>query len=764
MSPQRRGPRHLAKAALGAILLSSSPQASAEPTDKGKKVFAHYMVGDSTTEHRHQDILDAKAIGIDGFSLNIGKPDRDFVRSSLNELFDFASSQGGFGLHISMDLWAAGDNTSYPYDTKGVPDYKSLCVDFFGNSAYERGSNGFPIVTTFSSGGTNNATWDDWRNQFAQEVFLIPNLDGIPGYWEFHPGFWEHWGPVVDGLFSWESAWPERNGKGGAFAGDIEPDVPLMDGLKEKNKKYMIPLSPLQYKDAYKTNIYRAGHLNLPTRMQSILEHRDEIQYVNILTWNDGPESHYVGNLWDEQNSDPEPAHYMHMSHKAWQPLLGSFITAFKGDGVMRPFNADSSGITGAYWYKTILSETTCPEDADGVGIEEQYLVKPESFENAQDLSDYAIILPEGASGWSLKVNSGGTTDVITGLKAGLNYGHAQLEAGAQSLQLLDASGNVVATASGGRCVYGGDTCPDCTYNVNPTVIEFKAGSGGAVFSNCNEKCGLKSPDSGDGDGEDDGVGGDPVYLGPGIYLGSTAQCNAPCTLVLPPKTLDSATTISIPPYTTSLEIAAGTTTTIVVTVPALTTKTIEYYNVQIPSSQGASSFNAAISVSVPPITTVLTAGGVTQTRTLQLPPWPSITKWASGGYDGSSGGGSGTTTTSDGAITTPDLVTIPSVSKTPYTQDDNTPTGTWPDEFEIIPVETDVSEDGEDDDGSGPKSKTTCKLWFFFVRIILENARLRLADTFLDLHQLGRHQDWRLGMEPARRHLGTVSSLPGLG
>lgn len=46
-----------------------------------------------------------------------------------------------------------------------------------------------------------------------------------------------------------------------------------------------IGLSALQYKDAYKTNIYRAGHLNLPKRMENILAHRDDIQYVNVVTW-----------------------------------------------------------------------------------------------------------------------------------------------------------------------------------------------------------------------------------------------------------------------------------------------------------------------------------------------------------------------------------------------------------------------------------------------------------------------------------------------
>ncbi|EEU34917.1 uncharacterized protein NECHADRAFT_79819 [Fusarium vanettenii 77-13-4] len=485
MPSQRRGLGHLTKTLLGALLLT--PEGTlASPSSTGKKVFAHYMVGDSTAQHRQQDIKDAKAIGLDGFSLNIAKPDRAFVRETMNDMFDFAAGQG-FGLHISMDLWAAGT----PPDRKSIPDYKSLFVDFFGHAAYERGANGFPMVTTFSSGGSNNMTWVDWRNQFAQQVFVLPNLDAIPGYWEFHPGFWEHWGQVVDGLFSWESAWPLREGKGGAFPGDIGPDKPLMAGMKKYNKKYMIGLSPLQYKDAYDTNIYRAGDLNLPTRMQNILANRDDIYYVNVLTWNDGPESHYVGSIWPEQNTDPEPAHYMKLPHKGWQRVLGSFIAAFKGDGVMRPFGSDT--VTGAFWYKSILSDTKCSATPKDVGIEQQYLNKPESYETATDKGAYAVVLPQGASGWSMRVHSGGKTDTITGLKGGLNSGNTQLNAGAQSVEILNLAGQVVAVAGGGRCVYGGDACPDCTYNINPNVVEFTSGSNLPASSKCDEKCTAKA-------------------------------------------------------------------------------------------------------------------------------------------------------------------------------------------------------------------------------------------------------------------------------
>lgn len=63
--------------------------------------------------------------------------------------------------------------------------------------------------------------------------------------------------------------------------------------------------------------------------------------------------------------------------------------------------------------------------------------------------------------------------------------------------------------------------------------------------------------------------------------------------------------------------------------------------------------------------------------------------------------------------ITNPAPITWPTPVKPFYTPGPVV-TQPWPDEWEIIPVPEDVPEEGEDDDDG--KSKSTCKLWFFFV------------------------------------------------
>ncbi|KAI9166458.1 Glucan 1,3-beta-glucosidase [Paramyrothecium foliicola] len=214
--------------------------------------------------------------------------------------------------------------------------------------------------------------------------------------------------------------------------------------------------------------------------------------------------------------------------------------------------------------------------------------------------------------------------------------------------------------------------------------------------------------------------GGEVVFLDPAVYSGTPAQCNAPCQFVLPARPLRSMTTISIPPYTTSLELAPGTTTTITVDVPEIVTESLEYYNVNITSGQnGGHRITPTVSLSIWPITTAITLpGGEVQVRTLQLPPWPAITGIPPPGPEPSNSNPAETDImTSLPPPVLPPRVTFTTTSKpefTPPGDNDETPSATWPESFEIQPVETEVAENGEDDDGDGPRFKASCKLWFF--------------------------------------------------
>jgi hypothetical protein len=48
----------------------------------------------------------------------------------------------------------------------------------------------------------------------------------------------DYWGPVTDGIASWESAWPMRAGLGGAYPGDVSIDIPVLNGARARGKTY----------------------------------------------------------------------------------------------------------------------------------------------------------------------------------------------------------------------------------------------------------------------------------------------------------------------------------------------------------------------------------------------------------------------------------------------------------------------------------------------------------------------------------------------
>ncbi|GAW26432.1 putative exo-beta- -glucanase [Rosellinia necatrix] len=208
------------------------------------------------------------------------------------------------------------------------------------------------------------------------------------------------------------------------------------------------------------------------------------------------------------------------------------------------------------------------------------------------------------------------------------------------------------------------------------------------------------------------------VYLDPTVYSGVPAQCTPPCRLVFPPSSLPEPTTISIPKYTTSLQLEPGTTTTITVTVSQITVTTMSYSNVVVSSSQSSKTITPYDSVDIPDVTT--TIGD--QTRTLHLPPWPRITlgppdQWTLTGNSTTNPGWTFPT-----APASPTPVSIPPITKPDYTgpePDPNAPTR-WPTDLDPTPVPTPVPDEGEDDDDDPDDNhwKSSCKLWFFFICI----------------------------------------------
>jgi len=67
----------------------------------------------------------------------------------------------------------------------------------------------------------------------------------------------------------------------------------------------------------------------MPQRMAQVLQLQPD--FVEVLTWNDAGECHYVGNFWQEQIAGTTEGDYSDgFDHKGWLHVLTPFIKAFK--------------------------------------------------------------------------------------------------------------------------------------------------------------------------------------------------------------------------------------------------------------------------------------------------------------------------------------------------------------------------------------------------------------------------------------------------
>lgn len=166
--------------------------------------------------------------------------------------------------------------------------------------------------------------------------------------------------------------------------------------------------------------------------------------FVEVITWNDAGESHYVGNFWPEQIAGTSEGDYADgYDHTGWQQVITPFITAYKNGATdVGQITTQSGSPEGAIWYRTLLTSASCASTIT-------------NYEQAEDAINFAVILPSSDTAYTIEVYS---NDALIGSFSGvegLNYESVPgLQAGSgQSIRVLDGSGNVVKTANGTKDV-----------------------------------------------------------------------------------------------------------------------------------------------------------------------------------------------------------------------------------------------------------------------------------------------------------------------
>jgi len=172
------------------------------------------------------------------------------------------------------------------------------------------------------------------------------------------------------------NAWPQNT------QGDIivptTDDVTYLEGAHAAGKTFLMGVSPLQFKHLDSgDNYYRRGEQNLEYRFDQVLSLQPD--FIELITWNDAGESHYMGNSWPEPIAGSViPGYTDGYDHTGYWQILGAFIQAYKAGvtttGSMYPVNGKKA--QGTFWHHTLLVGGDC--SADGLG-------KPQGISAAED-------------------------------------------------------------------------------------------------------------------------------------------------------------------------------------------------------------------------------------------------------------------------------------------------------------------------------------------------------------------------------------------
>ena len=114
-----------------------------------------------------------------------------------------------------------------------------MLQEYLGNPAYYRyGPNNYPFLSTYSSGGHTASDISSFLSFYANELYFVPDFDETAGYYTDPTAWYNYWGDYVNGVFSWETAWPA--GSTTASSVSTDSDVAVMSMIHDNSKTYMI--------------------------------------------------------------------------------------------------------------------------------------------------------------------------------------------------------------------------------------------------------------------------------------------------------------------------------------------------------------------------------------------------------------------------------------------------------------------------------------------------------------------------------------------
>ncbi|KUI69336.1 hypothetical protein VM1G_05453 [Cytospora mali] len=560
---------HLFRSLLAALWLVAVPSgilcipspggltAISERQSTDRYVFAHFMIGivsDRTSSTAYDaDFQRAKALGIDAFALNIGT---DFYTDTQLGYAYASAAANDMKVFISFDFnwWSTSQGTAVG---QKIAHYASLDAQLKVDNKV--------FASSFAGDGV--------------DVSAIRTAAGVDLYWapNFHPSYGTNFS-TIDGALNW-MAWP-NNGNNKA------PTAGANVTVEEGDAEYIAALAVSPWfsthfgpEVSYSKNWVFPGDLLWYDRWNEILSLGP--RFVEIVTWNDYGESHYIGPLDSPHYDDGNSKWTNDMPHDGWMDIAKPFISAFK-DGVS---SANSYVTTDelVYWYRPTLKSIDCDAtDTTMVtannGSGNYFEGRPNGYES---LSDSVFVVSLLTSAGIITVESGSTIQEFYAPQ-GISAYEVPMNVGKQQF-FLSRNGQTTMSAVSLKNI--SDVCPCGIYNFNAYV--------GTV------------PESAPDQLQPDGLNS----LTAGLHVTTCLATPSLGTVAITPASTPAITVSSgaTSPVTTTTSPTTTTTTTTTTTVPKTTSTT---------TSTTITSITTTITTTISTTTSTTTSTTVSTTST----------------------------------------------------------------------------------------------------------------------------------------------------
>jgi len=365
-----------------------------------KLVFAHFIAG-LTINYTRQDwvnqIQQAASHGIDAFAVNVGTPAQWQV-DQVATAYDVAKNINGvsgtpFKLFLSLDM-------SVIQTAAQVTDW----VTRFTPMASQLLVGGRALISTFSGeddklgGASLSAGWQAALKDPLVALQPPVNPLFIPVWSSLSPETAVSNNPVVDGIMTWKS-WPTGNSSTSAGV-----DLQFQADATKNNKLYMAGVSPCfftHYSD--KNFLYRSDDDLYINRWKDLIAMPRQPDFIQIISWNDYGESHYVGPV--AGTPPPGTTWLRGFDHQAWLNMTDYFIKWYK-TGSPPAITEDQ------VYYHYRPHSVSAVATADPLGL-------PVNASVTSDAVYAAVFLASNSNARGLRISIGGTNHTFNNITPG---------------------------------------------------------------------------------------------------------------------------------------------------------------------------------------------------------------------------------------------------------------------------------------------------------------------------------------------------------